>query len=113
VAYSAVFAAPFFVLALAPQLVAQLPRSGGWMHAVKIVMGFLEVAAAMKFISNVDLVWGWGIFTREFVLATWVGVGGVATLYLVGLVRLSHEETPMGERALAQAVWSPHWSASR
>ena len=96
VAYSTVFAAPFFVLALAPQLVAQLPRSGGWMHAVKIVMGFLEVAAAMKFISNVDLVWGWGIFTREFVLATWVGVGGVATLYLVGLIRLSHEDTQEG-----------------
>ena len=64
-AFSTVFALPFVVLALAPQWIASLPRSGPWLVAVKAVMGLLELAAAMKFLSNVDLVWGWGIFTRD------------------------------------------------
>jgi thiol:disulfide interchange protein len=63
-AFSTVFALPFFVLALCAAMVSQLPRAGGWMNSVKVAMGFLEVAAAMKFLSNVDLVWKWGIFTR-------------------------------------------------
>ena len=90
-AFSSVFALPFFVLALAPQLVAQLPRSGGWLNSVKVVMGFLEIAAAMKFLSNVDLVLHWGIFTREVVLATWIGVALLITLYLLGVFQLSHD----------------------
>lgn len=90
-AFSSVFALPFFILALAPQLVAQLPKSGGWLNSVKVVMGFLEIAAAMKFISNVDLVLHWGIFTREVVLATWVGVALLTTLYLLGVFQLSHD----------------------
>lgn len=90
-AFSSVFALPFFILALAPQLVAQLPKSGGWLNSVKVVMGFLEVAAAMKFISNVDLVLHWGIFTREVVLAVWVGVALLITLYLLGVFQLSHD----------------------
>ncbi len=71
-AFSTVFALPFFVLALMPQWMASLPRSGGWLNSVKVLMAFLEIAAAMKFISNVDLVWGWGIFTRNVVLLSWV-----------------------------------------
>ncbi|MCC7307255.1 MAG: thioredoxin family protein [Acidobacteria bacterium] len=93
-AFSSVFALPFFVLALAPQLVAQLPRSGGWLNSIKVVMGFLEIAAAMKFISNVDLVLHWGIFTREVVLASWVAVAGLITLYLLGIFQLSHDSKP-------------------
>ena len=90
-AFSTVFALPFFVLALAPQLVSQLPKSGGWLNSVKVVMGFLEVAAAMKFLSNVDLVWRWGIFTREVVLASWVAVALLITLYLLGKFQLTHD----------------------
>lgn len=90
-AFSTVFALPFFVLALAPQLVSQLPRSGGWLNSVKVVMGFLEIAAAMKFLSNVDLVWGWGIFTREIVLASWVTITLLIGLYLLGKFQLSHD----------------------
>ncbi len=90
-AFSSVFALPFFVLALAPQLVARLPRSGSWLNSVKVVMGFLEIAAAMKFISNVDLVLHWGIFTREVVLATWVAVALLITLYLLGKFQLAHD----------------------
>lgn len=92
--FSTVFALPFFVLALAPQLIAQLPRSGGWLNSIKVVMGFLEIAAAMKFISNVDLVLHWGIFTREVVLASWVAIAGLITLYLLGTFQLSHDSKP-------------------
>jgi thiol:disulfide interchange protein DsbD len=79
---------------LAPQLVSQLPRAGGWMNSVKVAMGFLEVAAAMKFISNVDLVWKWGIFTRDVVLAVWIAIGVVLSIYLLGKFQLSHDSKP-------------------
>jgi thiol:disulfide interchange protein DsbD len=90
-AFSTVFALPFFVLALMPQWMARLPRSGGWLNSVKVMMAFLEVAAAMKFISNVDLVWGWGVFTRDVVLATWVVLGVLMALYVIGLFRFKHD----------------------
>ena len=93
-AFSTVFALPFFVLALAPQLISQLPRAGGWMNSVKVAMGFLEVAAAMKFISNVDLVWKWGIFTRDVVLAVWIAIFVVLAIYLLGKFQLSHDSKP-------------------
>ena len=98
-AFSTVFAIPFFVLALAPQLVSQLPKSGGWLNSVKVVMGFLEVAAAMKFLSNVDLVWtsvfkasadsmNYGtIFSREVVLIVWVLIAIAITLYVLGVFK--------------------------
>ena len=70
--YSMTFALPFVALAAAPQFVSQLPRSGPWLARVKVVMGFLEIAAAMKFLSNADLVWSWGIFTRDVVLVAWI-----------------------------------------
>ena len=59
-AFSTAFASPFFLLALFPQYLAKLPRAGSWMVSVKAFMGFLEIAAAMKFLSNADLVWSWG-----------------------------------------------------
>jgi thiol:disulfide interchange protein len=90
-AFSTIFALPFFVLALVPQLVSQLPRAGGWLNSVKVSMGFLEVAAAMKFISNVDLVWGWNIFTRDVVLASWIAIGVLLTLYLIGAFRVGRD----------------------
>jgi thiol:disulfide interchange protein DsbD len=87
-AFSSVFALPFVILAIVPQAVASLPRSGPWLLAVKAVMGIVELAAAMKFLSNADLVWGWHIFTREVVLATWVILAIVLVLYLAGLIPL-------------------------
>jgi thiol:disulfide interchange protein len=81
-AYSATFALPFVALAMAPQLVSHLPRSGPWLARVKVVMGFLEIAAAMKFLSNADLVWSWGIFTRGVVLIAWIVTAAALALYL-------------------------------
>jgi thiol:disulfide interchange protein DsbD len=89
-AFSSIFALPFVVLALAPRLLMSLPRSGTWMLGVKATMGLLELAAAMKFLSNVDLVWGWGFVTREMVLITWTLIALVLAVYLAGLVRLGH-----------------------
>ncbi len=92
--FSVVFAAPFFVLALVPRLLVTLPKSGGWLNSVKVTMGFLEVAAAMKFISNVDLVWRWHIFTREVVLCVWLAVCVLGAAYLLGKFLLPHD-TPL------------------
>ena len=99
-AFSTVFALPFFVLALAPQLLAQLPRSGGWLNSVKVVMGFLEIAAAMKFLSNADLIWHWGIFSREVVLAVWVAIGILSVLYLLGKFQMAHDSPVASVTAL-------------
>ncbi|MET0753413.1 MAG: cytochrome c biogenesis protein CcdA [Pyrinomonadaceae bacterium] len=107
-AFSTVFALPFFILALAPQLVSQLPRAGGWMNSIKVAMGFLEVAAAMKFISNVDLVWHWGIFTRSVVLSIWIAIGIVLAIYLLGKFQLPHDSKPerIGAFRLMSAILS-------
>lgn len=107
-AFSTVFALPFFVLALVPQWVSHMPRAGGWMNSVKVAMGFLEVAAAMKFISNVDVVWKWGIFTRSTVLAIWIAIGMILSLYLLGKFQLSHDSKPerIGAFRLVSAILS-------
>jgi thiol:disulfide interchange protein len=107
-AFSTVFALPFFILALVPQWASQLPRAGGWMNSVKVAMGFLEVAAAMKFISNVDLVWKWGIFTRDVVLAVWIAIGIILAVYLLGKFQLSHDSKPerIGALRLTSAIIS-------
>ncbi|HXG83033.1 MAG TPA: cytochrome c biogenesis protein CcdA [Pyrinomonadaceae bacterium] len=93
-AFSSVFALPFFVLALLPQYVSSLPRAGGWMNSVKVAMGFLEIAAAMKFLSNVDLIWKWEIFTRNFVLSIWIAIGVILAIYLLGKFQLPHDSKP-------------------
>jgi thiol:disulfide interchange protein len=106
--FSTVFALPFFVLALMPQLISQLPRAGAWMNSVKVAMGFLEVAAAMKFISNVDLIWKWGIFTRSAVLAIWISIGVILSVYLLGKFQLFHDSKPerIGAMRLVSAIIS-------
>ena len=90
-AFATTFAMPFFFLALFPQYLARLPKSGGWLNSVKVIMGFLELGAAMKFISNVDLVWQWGIFTNQVVLAVWVVLSFMMGFYLLGKIKLPHD----------------------
>ena len=82
--FSGVFALPFFLLALMPHAVSKLPRSGSWLQSVKVMMGFVEVATAMKFLANADMVLQWGIFTRDVVLGVWVVVAVAAAAWLVG-----------------------------
>ena len=90
-AFSTAFAFPFFLLALFPSWLKSLPKSGSWLNSVKVVMGFLEIAAAMKFISNVDLVLALGIMNRDLFLAFWVGIGILTSIYLLGKIRLPHD----------------------
>ncbi|MGI8508817.1 MAG: protein-disulfide reductase DsbD family protein [Gemmatimonadaceae bacterium] len=89
--YSLVFALPFVVLATVPRWIGQLPRGGAWLGRVKAVMGFIEIAAAVKFISNADVVWRWGIFTHDVVLGSWVAISLLIAFYLLGAFRLPHE----------------------
>ena len=80
--YSTAFALPFVLLALLPRTVSKLPRAGKWMQTLRVMIGILEVGAAIKFVSNTDLVMGWGVFTRNVVLLLWAALAVAAAGYL-------------------------------
>ncbi|MBK7642631.1 MAG: hypothetical protein IPJ19_06200 [Planctomycetes bacterium] len=86
-------AVPFVGLSMIPGKVKAIPKSGEWMHTLKVTLGFVEIAAAMKFISNVDLVWNWQWLSRELFLAIWVAIFVATALYLFGMIRLKDEGT--------------------
>jgi thiol:disulfide interchange protein DsbD len=88
VVFATGLALPFFLLALFPSYLKRLPRSGGWLARVKVVMGFVILAASLKYLSSVDQVLAWGFLTRERFLAAWIVLFGMAGLYLLGFVRL-------------------------
>jgi len=92
--FAATFAFPFVLLALFPSWMKALPKSGGWLNSVKVVMGFLEVALAVRYLANADMVWSWNVFTREIVLALWIASAVMATLYLLGRFQMPHD-TPL------------------
>jgi thiol:disulfide interchange protein DsbD len=104
-AFSMVFAAPFFLLALFPSALNKMPKAGGWMNNIKVVMGFLEIAAAIKFISNADLVWMWGIMPREFFLAIWIAALIMIVLYILGIFKLPHD-SPIDSIGTPRIVFS-------
>lgn len=84
-------ALPFALFALFPQWLNSLPRSGSWLNSVKVVLGFIEVALAIKFFSNADLVMNWGLMKRELFIGLWILVGIGLTLYLFGFLRFPHD----------------------
>jgi len=84
-------ALPFALFALFPQWLGSLPKSGGWLGSVKVVLGFLELAMAIKFLSNADLVEQWGIVKREVFIGFWVLIGILIVLYLMGKIRFPHD----------------------
>ncbi len=90
-AFAMVFATPFFLLALFPSWLQALPRSGSWLSSVKVTMGFLELAAALKFISNVDLVYQWELITRPVFITVWLSIALVTCFYLLGWFHFEHE----------------------
>ncbi len=81
---------PFALFAMFPHWLHSLPKSGGWMTDVKVVLGFVEVALAVKFLSNADLVKQWGLLKREIFIGLWVVIGLLTTLYLLGFLKMSH-----------------------
>jgi thiol:disulfide interchange protein len=88
VVFAAGLALPFFLLALFPSYLKRMPRSGGWLARVKVVMGFVILAASLEYLSHLDQVLQWGFLTRERYLAAWIVLFGMAGLYLLGFVRL-------------------------
>ena len=84
-------ALPFGLFALFPNLLQSLPKSGGWMNTLKVVLGFIELALAIKFLSNADLVAHWGILKREIFIGLWILIFVVMIAYLFGLFRFPHE----------------------
>jgi cytochrome c biogenesis protein CcdA/thioredoxin-related protein len=84
-------ALPFAIFAMFPGWLKSLPRSGGWLNTVKVVLGFLEVAMAIKFLSNADLVEQWGVVKREIFIGSWVVIGILTVLYLLGKIRFPHD----------------------
>ncbi len=84
-------ALPFGLFALFPNLMQSLPKSGGWLNSVKVVLGFVELIFAIKFLSNADMVAHWGILKRETFLALWAMLGAGIFIYLIGLLRFPHD----------------------
>ncbi len=89
--YGLTFSLPFFFLVLFPQFVQRLPRSGEWMYTIKIAMGFLELAASLKFLSNADMVWRLNIITREIFLIIWSVIFVLLGLNLLKIIRFPFE----------------------
>lgn len=91
--FSLALALPFTLFALFPSWMNSLPKSGGWLNSVKVSLGFLELAFALKFLSNVDLAYHWKWFDREVFLSLWIVIFGLFGLYLLGKLRFSHDST--------------------
>ncbi|MEX2347885.1 MAG: cytochrome c biogenesis protein CcdA [Balneolaceae bacterium] len=94
IGFSAAFASPFVILAIFPKWMESLPKSGSWMNVVKVLLGFIELAAAFKFLSNADLVWQWGLISRPMTIAAWIAIFLLTGLYLLGSYSLKHEKKP-------------------
>lgn len=90
--FALALALPFTLFAIFPSLLKQTPRSGGWMNTIKVVLGFVEIAFALKFLSVADLTKGWGILDRETFLALWIVLFASLGLYLLKVIRFPHDD---------------------
>lgn len=94
-AFSVAFALPFTVFAFFPSMLKNLPKNGGWLNSVKVVLGFIEVALGLKFLSVADQTYHWGLLDREIYLAIWIVVFALLGLYLLGKIKFAHDsDTP-------------------
>lgn len=91
-AFSVAFALPFTIFAFAPSLLKNLPKSGGWLNSVKVVLGFIEVALGFKFLSVADQTYHWGILDREVYLAIWIVTFSLLGFYLLGKIRFKYDD---------------------
>lgn len=89
--YSLAFALPFAFFAFFPEVIKSMPKSGGWLNAVKVTLGFLELALALKFFSIADQAYHWGLLDRDINIALWIVIFGLLGLYLLGKLRLPHD----------------------
>ncbi len=109
-AFSVAFALPFTLLAFFPSVLKNLPKSGGWLNSVKVVLGFIELALGLKFLSVADQTYHWGILDREVYLAIWIVVFTLLGFYLLGKLRFKYDDElkhiGLGRLGLAIAVFS-------
>jgi len=89
--FSLALALPFTIFALFPSALKSLPKSGGWLNSIKVVLGFVELGFSLKFLSNVDLAYHWNWFDREVFLSLWIALGLLMGLYLIGKIKFSHD----------------------
>lgn len=89
--FALALALPFSLFAIFPNMLQSMPKSGGWLNSVKVVLGFLELALSLKFLSVADLAYGWGILDRETFLALWIVIFILLGLYLLGKILLPHD----------------------
>jgi thiol:disulfide interchange protein len=89
--FSLAIALPFTIFALFPSALKSLPKSGGWLNSIKVVLGLIEIAFALKFLSNVDLAYHWNLFDREIFLSLWIAIALLMGLYLIGKIKFSHD----------------------
>ena len=89
--FSLALAIPFALFAIFPDMLRSMPKSGGWLNSVKVVLGFLELALAFKFLSVADLAYGWGILDREVFLVFWIVIFVLLGFYLLGKIRFKHD----------------------
>ena len=90
--FALALALPFTLFALFPSWLKSMPKSGGWMNVIKVVLGFLELAFALKFLSVADLAYGWGILDRETFLALWIAIFALLGFYLLGKIKFPHDD---------------------
>ena len=90
--FAIALALPFTLFALFPSWLKSMPRSGGWMNAIKVTLGFLELAFALKFLSVADLAYGWRLLDRETFLALWIVIFGLLGMYLLGKIKFPHDD---------------------
>lgn len=91
IGFSSALAIPFTLFAIFPGWLNSLPQSGGWLNSVKVVLGLLELALALKFLSGIDLAYHWGILTREVFIAVWIVIFFIIGFYLLGKLKFSHD----------------------
>ena len=92
--FSLALALPFALFAIFPTMIKSLPKSGGWLNSVKVVLAFIELALALKFLSVADLAYGWGILPRETFLTLWIVIFFLLGLYLLGFIQFKHDSKP-------------------
>ena len=90
--FALALALPFTLFALFPSWLKSMPKSGGWMNVIKVTLGFLELAFALKFLSVADLAYGWGILDRETFLALWIVIFALLGIYLLGKIKFPHDD---------------------
>ena len=90
--FAIALALPFTLFAMFPSWLKSMPKSGGWMNVIKVTLGFLELAFALKFLSVADLAYGWGILDREAFLSLWIIIFGLLGLYLLGKIKFSQDD---------------------